>query len=70
MDMKKQTNIFFIVHYICVDSNEIKFEIDTNNDELLETIHVSIRRGKIIIHCHWKRKDHMLNITRPNKLKD
>ncbi len=48
MDMKKQTNIFFIqvVHYIYVNSNEIKFEIDTNNDELLETIHVNIIRGK------------------------
>jgi hypothetical protein len=31
----------------------MKFEIDTNYDELLETIHVNIRRGKIIIHCHW-----------------
>jgi septum formation topological specificity factor MinE len=52
MDMKKQINIFFIVHYIYVNSNEIKFEIDTNNDEQLEEIHVNVRRGRIIIHCH------------------
>ncbi len=51
--MKKKTNIYFIVHYIYVNSNEIKFEVDTNNDELLEKIHVNIRIGKIIIQCHW-----------------
>jgi hypothetical protein len=43
---KSQINIwFFIVQVTYINSNWIKFEIDINNDELLETIHGNKRRG-------------------------
>jgi hypothetical protein len=45
-DIKKKINIcFFIVHDIYISSNQTKFAIDINNDELLETIHRNVRRG-------------------------
>jgi len=45
MDMKKQINmcLFMSMIFILI---QIKFDIDINNDELLETIHWNIRRER------------------------
>jgi hypothetical protein len=45
---------FFIVHDIFINSNEIKFEIDIKNDELLKIIHGNIFKNKkyLIIITH------------------
>jgi hypothetical protein len=46
MHMKKQINMYiFSVHTIYMNSNGFKFEIDTNKNELLQTMHGNIRRG-------------------------
>jgi hypothetical protein len=48
MDMKKQINIcHFIFHDL--NSNQIKLEIDKNNDKLFQTIHGNTRRKEKLI---------------------